>query len=79
MPVNRLYPGKNDRNLTIFMLARFFGKDFLKSEMKDFRRKLMPTFCRKPHVASFYNSLIQPHTKLCHRQTDRIRTNLLMK
>ena len=31
----------------------------------------MPTFCRKPEVASFHTSLIQPYTKLCHRQTDR--------
>ena len=30
----------------------------------------MPTFCRKPEVASFYSSLIQPYTKLCHRQTE---------
>ena len=31
----------------------------------------MPTFCRKPQVASFYSSLIQPYTKMCHRTTDR--------
>ena len=31
----------------------------------------MLTFCRKPHVASFYSSLTLPYTKLCHRQTDR--------
>ena len=30
----------------------------------------MPTFYRKPDVASFYSSLMQPHTKLCHRQTE---------
>ena len=30
----------------------------------------MPTFCRKPEVASFYSSVIQPYTKLCHRQTE---------
>ena len=30
----------------------------------------MPTFCRKPHVASFYSSLIQPYIKLYHRQTE---------
>ena len=29
----------------------------------------MPTFCRKPQVASFYSSLKQPYTILCHRQT----------
>ena len=28
----------------------------------------MPTFCRKPHVASFYTSLTLPYTKLGHRQ-----------
>ena len=30
----------------------------------------MPTFCRKPHVASFYSSLTLPYTKLCHRQNE---------
>ena len=30
----------------------------------------MPTFFRKPHVASFYSSLIEPYKKLCHRQTE---------
>ena len=34
----------------------------------------MPTFFRKPQVASFYSSLKQPYTKLCHRHKDRIRT-----
>ena len=28
----------------------------------------MPTFCRKPEVASFNSSLTLPYTKLCHRQ-----------
>ena len=46
----------------------YFG--FLKSEIKDFQRKLMPTFCCKPQVASFYSSLKQPYRKLCHRQTE---------
>ena len=73
LPVNRLYPGKNDWKLTIFTLARFSGRIF-RIWNKDFWRKLMPTFCRKPHVASFYSSLIQPNTKLCHRKKDRIRT-----
>ena len=31
----------------------------------------MPTFCRKPEVASFYSSLKQPYTKMCHRTTNR--------
>ena len=31
----------------------------------------MPTFCRKPEVASFYSSLKQPYTKMCHRTTDK--------
>ena len=30
----------------------------------------MPTFCCRPQVASFYSSLIQPYTKLCHRHTE---------
>ena len=68
MPIDRPYTGKNDRKLTIYTLARFFRKGFTKSEIKDFGRELMPTFCRKPHVASFYSSLTVPYTKLCHRQ-----------
>ena len=39
----------------------------------------MPTFCRKLQVASFYSSLIQPYTKLCHRQNSDRQTNILMK
>ena len=35
----------------------------------------MPTFCCKPHVASFYSSLIQPYTKLCHRQNSDRQTD----
>ena len=35
----------------------------------------MPMFCRKPQVVSFYSSLMQPYTKLCHRQTERIWTD----
>ena len=31
----------------------------------------MPTFCRKPEVASFYSSLKQLYTKMCHRTTNR--------
>ena len=31
----------------------------------------MPTFCRKPEVASSYSSLKQPYTKMCHRQTNK--------
>ena len=69
MPINRPYPGKND--YWLFLRSLVFRKGFSKSEIKDFWRKLMPTFCRKPHVASFYSSLIQPYTKLCHRQKDR--------
>ena len=46
-------------------------KGFSKSEIKDFWRKLMPTFCRKPQMASFYSSLTLPYTKLCHRTTNR--------
>ena len=34
----------------------------------------MSTFFRKPEVASPYSSIIQPETKMCHRQKDRIRT-----
>ena len=34
IPVNRPYPGKNNRKLTIFTLARFSEK-ILKSEIKD--------------------------------------------
>ena len=32
--------------------------------------KLMPTFCRKPQIAIFHSSLIQPYKKLCHRQSE---------
>ena len=47
-----------------------------------FWRELMPTFCRKPKVASFYSSVKQPYTKMCHRTTDRQtdkQTDTLMK
>ena len=35
----------------------------------------MPTFCRRPHVASFHSSLMQPYTKLCHRQNSDRHTD----
>ena len=35
----------------------------------------MPTFCRKPEVASFFSYLIQPYTKLCHRQNSDKHTD----
>ena len=55
----------------LFLRSLVIRKWFLKSKIKDFRRKLMPTFCRKPELTSFYSSLTLPYTKLCHRQTDR--------
>ena len=36
-----------------FLRSLVFWKGFSKSEMKDFWRKPMPTFCRKPQFASF--------------------------
>ena len=35
--------------------------------------------CRKLQVASFYSSLMQPYTKLCHRQNEFGHTDILMK
>ena len=54
----------------LFIRLIVFQKIFSKSEIQDFWRKLMPTFFCKPQLASFYSSLIQPYTKLCHRQKD---------
>ena len=59
----------------LFLCSLVFRKRFLKSEIKDFWKKLMPIFCCKPQVASFYSSLIQPYTKLCHRQNSDKHTD----
>ena len=74
---NSAYVQNMQNNLTaaiyLYILSYHCIIQINRKMRKDFLRKLMPTFCRKLQVASFYSSLKQPHTKLCHRQKDRQR------